>query len=102
MANLVSGVSANVTMDIGFYNSSIGGCTAGVGSWKKQRMAAKAPGTKLTRDRREEYENGMVCLPACLLVYLLVLLDPVRVVSHPHHCIASHRTSPWCWTRMQR
>eukprot|EP00051_Salpingoeca_urceolata_P027075 m.479938 g.479938 ORF g.479938 m.479938 type:complete len:1085 (+) comp21646_c0_seq1:45-3299(+) len=46
VTNTKSGVSANVAIDIGFYNSSVGGCTPGVG------MGAK-------RNRREEYEYGM-------------------------------------------
>jgi hypothetical protein len=67
--NLASGVSADVSMDIGFYNSSIGGCTAGVNSWAKQRAQRKVPGG--SRDRREAFETGMVCLFCCFVLIFL-------------------------------
>ena len=36
--NLESGVEAQVSLDIGFYNSSTGGCTAGVSTRAEQEL----------------------------------------------------------------
>ena len=58
--NLKSGVTGTVAIDIGFYNASIGGCTAGVGSAAAQQALQKQPASHLDRARREEGEFGMV------------------------------------------
>ena len=66
--NLASGVTAQVALDIGFYNASLGGCTPGVGSWGAQKSLRTAPNTKLSaaaaakggkKTRRETFETGM-------------------------------------------
>ncbi|EDQ87643.1 uncharacterized protein MONBRDRAFT_33201 [Monosiga brevicollis MX1] len=59
VTNLKSGVKSTIGIDIGFYNSSVGGCTAGVGTWELNEKLGKAPKNPLNRDRREEFEDGM-------------------------------------------
>jgi hypothetical protein len=45
-----------MVLNIDFYNSSEGGCTAGVGTWADNEKLQAVPSQ---RERREEYENGM-------------------------------------------
>lgn len=53
--NLASNIETPLNVDIGFYNSSTGGCTAGVGTSADQARWESL----LNRERREEFENGM-------------------------------------------
>ena len=68
LRNLATGVEANVSLDLGFYISSDGGCTpdlpddaADVAAQTAARAAkvAQPPPLKQKRSRRELYEDGM-------------------------------------------
>lgn len=54
--NLRTNITERIAIDIGFYNSSLGGCTPGVGTWEDNERLQTADQARL---RREEYEYGM-------------------------------------------
>jgi hypothetical protein len=61
LKNLKTGATMALTLDVGFYNSSLGGCTPGVGPnppYSKDKKGGLKRG-QAGRARREEYEYGM-------------------------------------------
>eukprot|EP00045_Choanoeca_perplexa_P017606 m.259200 g.259200 ORF g.259200 m.259200 type:complete len:1088 (-) comp17585_c0_seq4:4855-8118(-) len=56
LKNLATGITTTFELNIDFYNSSEGGCTAGVGTWDQNEKLQQVPSQ---RERREEYEDGM-------------------------------------------